>query len=477
MKKVVIGIFLGLLLSVAMGLPVNADSDRQEIVIDGRSYDMVSFSDRVIECTETKITTAELLSHDGQKVSFAYDCYNRRILKECGDHSIKYDYRDGFLVKETRSDGIELEFVYADDRLIGFEYDGLFYSYVFKDDIIEEIICDNIPICQYEYDEYGIIKAIEEYDEGKWTVSEDNGKSVGNINPIRFTSLYYDVETGMYLFQGGGYYSPERREYFGEETSLNMKKLWGDRYEELQDKYPDGLSSFDQGQVRGTLDLSYAAANAYQTGLPYYTGAYSGSEWYTSFSGSNYYYLLARIVYAEQSLTSSDSGRATALRNNRQGIGWVIINRFYEDNYRYNHNKGLTFCLTSVPSYYAVLTKDGAFGSLNSTNAKSAKSTANVAYQQAFWVAACVSVSNSFNDINSVLYHPTGVTYQCYNKGGLSSNSHPASNWNNVYFPGYSTNYTGANNYSAFPYYQYIDNYNVLHSYSTETIYINGVYY
>lgn len=89
MKKIIAGVLTVLLLSVSFEVPTYADC--QKIVIDGCSYDMDSFSARVIECTETKVTTKELLSLDGQKVSFTYDDYNRRILKESEKYSVKYE--------------------------------------------------------------------------------------------------------------------------------------------------------------------------------------------------------------------------------------------------------------------------------------------------------------------------------------------------------------------------------------------------
>lgn len=173
---------------------------------------------------------------------------------------------------------------------------------------------------------------------------------------------------------------------------------------------------------------------------------------------------------------SGSSGKEY-LKYNRQGIAWVITNRLLEDNYRKNNSQTMCFSSSSTPSLYSVLTYNGAFASLNGNNAKSAMSSTNVAYQQALLLACYISVCSYFDEYDAVVPRPTGVTYQCYNKGALTSSSSPVSSWSNVRFPGDSTVYTGKSNYTAFQFYSAIGKFNVLHSYKAETLKIQTAYY
>lgn len=131
---------------------------------------------------------------------------------------------------------------------------------------------------------------------------------------------------------------------------------------------------------------------------------------------------------------------------------------------------------TTVPTFYTILTRNQAFTSINA-HASDAMDADNVAYQEAFWIASCMSVCETFEEWDAIVPRPAGVTHQCYNRGALSSSSKPQSTWSDVVFPGWYTDYAGASNYSAFPYYNSISKFNVLFSYPSENLYIKSVYY
>lgn len=65
-------------------------------------------------------------------------------------------------------------------------------------------------------DEFGTLVAQYEYDSfGRTTVKMPNGavnasdRFLGNINPFRWKSFYYDAESGFY-YANGRYYEAER---------------------------------------------------------------------------------------------------------------------------------------------------------------------------------------------------------------------------------------------------------------------------
>lgn len=116
------------------------------------------------------------------------------------------------ILGEERSDGTKLRYLYDADGLCGFadkNYNAVRYAYV-KDSLgnISMITNDNREILAlYKYDP-----------DGKCTVCNPNGSPntsstfIGNVNPFRWKSFYYDEESGLY-YANCRYYDPETRQY------------------------------------------------------------------------------------------------------------------------------------------------------------------------------------------------------------------------------------------------------------------------
>lgn len=162
---------------------------------------------------------------------------------------------------------------------------------------------------------------------------------------------------------------------------------------------------------------------------------------------------------------------------NRQGIGWVILNRYLEDHYRSGNGLKMYFSEGDALSFYSVLTKKSAFTTLNGKTAKGYISANNVAYAEAFWIASCMRVCNNFQEWNDVVPRPEGITSQCYFRGALSSASAPNAAWKNVVFPGFATDYAGKGNYAEFQYYDIISRFNIMFSDSRESLYVDSFWY
>ena len=138
--------------------------------------------------------------------------YNHRCVrfrKTVNGVSTEY-YQDGAkILGESRSDGKELRYFYDHDGLIGFKYGNSNYGYVKdgQDNIVAIVNNNGSLVAQYEYDSFG-----------KTTVKDSSGNVntnvgfIGNINPFRWKSFYYDVETGFY-YANGRYYEVERGGY------------------------------------------------------------------------------------------------------------------------------------------------------------------------------------------------------------------------------------------------------------------------
>ena len=135
----------------------------------------------------------------GTAASYEYNHRCVRFRKTVNGVSTEY-YQDGAkILGESRSDGKELRYFYDHDGLIGFKYGNSNYGYVKdgQDNIVAIVNNNGSLVAQYEYDSFG-----------KTTVKDSSGNVntnagfIGNINPFRWKSFYYDVETGFYYATG-----------------------------------------------------------------------------------------------------------------------------------------------------------------------------------------------------------------------------------------------------------------------------------
>lgn len=466
----------------------NVFSKEDIITINNVSYNAEEFMKRVISCTNVSAPLGSMLDDNGNTIRFEYDNNRQRVKKVTEDGVTTYVWDDyGNMQMEILPSGETLNYIYTVidgvPLLTSLSYNGYIYDYILDEE--ERIIGLNDStdqlICSYEYNEYGLPLAVYEVKGNQYIEHHDNAgdEFIGCLNSLRYNGDCFDVETNIYCKKTGSYYDPENNAVLGSACNVDMKKLFGDQYNELKVAYDSGASRNSARLTNNEIyNLTYAASRFYENGINYYLSAESGSTWYTSYTGTKMYYLAARIIYGENGYTSTDINMKNYLHYNRQGVGWEILNRYLEDSYRYNNGKSLFFSAsgTTVPSLYTILTKSQAFTSINA-NARNAMDASNVAYQEAFWIASCMYVCDTFEEYNAIVPRPTGVTHQCYNRGALSSSSKPQSTWSHVVFPGCSTDYTGASNYSSFPYYSNISKFNVLFSYPSENLYIKSVYY
>ncbi len=469
----------------------NVSSEQDIITINNVGYNAEEFMERVISCTNESAPLGSMLDDNGDTITFEYNNNRQRVKKVTEDGVTTYVWDDyGNMQMEILPGGETLDYLYTVidgvPFLTGLSYKGDTYHYVLDegDRIIGLKDSSGQLICSYDYNEYGLPLAVYEVKGNQYIEHQDNtgDEFIGCLNSLRYNGDCFDVETNIYCRKTGSYYDPENNEVLGADCDVDMNKLFGDQYDKLKAVYDSGVS---RNSARLTSfevsNLFYAATDFYRNGINYYKSAGEGDDWYTSYNtGIKMYYLAARIIFAENGKTSDDKNMKKYLRYNREGVGWVILNHFLEDDYRYEKGRPLYYSAsgTTKPSIYSVLTKSQAFTSINA-HAKDPMNPDEVAYQEAFWIASCMYVCNTFEEYNAVVARPAGVTYQCNFRGGLSSGSKPQSSWSHVVFPGWSTDYSGANNYSAFPYYSNISWFNVFFHYESETanLYIIKKYY
>ncbi len=107
------------------------------------------------------------------------------------------------------------------NNLIGFKTNNTTYYYKknYQNDIIGIYDNNYNLIVSYEYDDYGSILSIK--DNTGIEITDPN--HIGNINPFRYRSYYYDKETNLY-YLNSRYYNPEWGRFINIDNSMEIGK-------------------------------------------------------------------------------------------------------------------------------------------------------------------------------------------------------------------------------------------------------------
>lgn len=138
-------------------------------------------------------------------INYQYDKNGLRNSKIVNGKKIKYYLENNDIIYEEREND-SIFYLYDLTGIAGLKYNGSVYYYVknFQNDIIG-ILDDNYSqIVKYEYDSWGKVLSIKDENENEIT-DKDN---IGWINPYRYRSYYYDIETELY-YLNNRYYNPE----------------------------------------------------------------------------------------------------------------------------------------------------------------------------------------------------------------------------------------------------------------------------
>ena len=151
------------------------------------------------DCTYKRATLlASLGSH-----TFDYDANGLRTRK----NEIAYTYIGGKLIREENS-GHTIDYIYGNDGITGIKYNGTVY--LFRKNVFGDVT--------HIYDIAGTLHAHYVYDAwGNHTVVNDTETEIGDINPIRYRSYYYDTETKLYYLRAR-YYDPETGRFISQDN-------------------------------------------------------------------------------------------------------------------------------------------------------------------------------------------------------------------------------------------------------------------
>jgi len=168
--------------------------------------------------TNYTFTRGDLLA-SVNNATYTYNANGIREIKTVDGLKTKYYLDNNKILGEDRDDGdggiIKIRYFYDKDGICGFMKDDHKYGYL-KD------LCGNVVglynasdntyyahylICRYEYDAYGNCKVFDRNGDEYY-----GNDFIGNINPFRWKSHYFDVESGLY-YANGSYYDPEVGQY------------------------------------------------------------------------------------------------------------------------------------------------------------------------------------------------------------------------------------------------------------------------
>ena len=236
--------------------------------------------------------------------TFEYDVEGKRTKKN--DISFYYDVSDK-LVKQSNG----IEYIYDNESIIGFKHTvttnniSTTNTYFYRKDILGNVIAildaNGNVVVKYVYDAWGnhIVK------NASGTVIT-NEAFIGNINPIRYRSYYYDTETKLY-YLNARYYDPDVCRFIS----------------------PDDLSYLDPETIGGTNLYAYCGNNPVMYADP--SGNFGIFSFLIGLGATAFFSWLGGQIFGQQvvsGISSIGSGISTTLTGVSLlafgPVGWVL---------------------------------------------------------------------------------------------------------------------------------------------------------
>ena len=156
--------------------------------------------------------------------TYTYGADGIRTSKTIDGVEHKYVYDGTNIVKETYGNNALL-YYYGMNGIVGINYNGT--DYYFRKNIFDDVIAiyssNGYLVAEYAYNAFGEHKVFD-------SLNQENtlANFIGNINPIRYRSYYYDKETGLY-YLNSRYYDPEVGRFISPAniSELNPKIIGG----------------------------------------------------------------------------------------------------------------------------------------------------------------------------------------------------------------------------------------------------------
>ncbi len=161
------------------------------------------------------------IAGEGLTAAYTYNADGVRTQKTVNGVTTQY-YLDGTSILRQVSGDDVLEFFYDTDSVLGFYYNGTPYYYLknMQGDVVGILDSTGTQVVAYSYDAWGT----------PLSVTGTLADTLGQLNPFRYGSYYYDTETGLY-YLNSRYYDAETGRFLNadgyvstgyELTSCNM---------------------------------------------------------------------------------------------------------------------------------------------------------------------------------------------------------------------------------------------------------------
>ncbi len=147
-------------------------------------------------------------------ISYKYDRDGLRRVKVVNGLTTNYFLENSDIIYEQRGNNT-IFYLYDLTGLAGIQYNNDIYYYVknMQNDIVGILNSNYEKVVTYEYDSWGKVVSVKDALGEKIT----DETHIGLINPYRYRSYYYDVETGLY-YLNSRYYSPEWKRFLNADS-------------------------------------------------------------------------------------------------------------------------------------------------------------------------------------------------------------------------------------------------------------------
>ena len=155
------------------------------------------------------------VSHGSDSISYTYNPDGIRTSKTVSGAVTKFHTMNSTLLGQTKGSDT-IVFLYDEKgNKYGFDYNGTKYYYIFnvQGDVIGILNQSGAQIVSYQYDPWGKVLSVD----------GSEAFTIGQINPIRYRSYYYDTETGFYYLQSR-YYDPTVRRFLNADNILGANQ-------------------------------------------------------------------------------------------------------------------------------------------------------------------------------------------------------------------------------------------------------------
>ena len=145
-------------------------------------------------------------TEESKDITYTYNESGIRVGKTVNGTTTKY-HTEGTKVIYEKTENEVIYYIYDEaGEIIGLEYNNNMYYYIknIQGDIVGILDSNLNQIAKYTYDSWGKIIGITDNNGNAIT----EASHIANINPYRYRSYRYDIETGLYYLQSR-YYNPD----------------------------------------------------------------------------------------------------------------------------------------------------------------------------------------------------------------------------------------------------------------------------